>query len=492
MALKADEKKQLREQYPKCYVCEHLGAAHAGFEGYGDIQIQFDHGFAQGLVGGAQADLIANLRPIHAAAGYPSPPDKEWDKSALRNCHAGKGNRYTGPEWSERVRIQRVAMRTLLSDNLINPIRPKGAAANITWDDSKGVATFMDMSYPMMVQRVGQDHRPWRSFSTLVPPTLLWTDDEVQPRDADPNRLTDLAWHLRTNPLLSPILARWSPEQRKIKVFDGNHRLSAYLIARGKEASVPVTIFDGPDPLAFLEVAVEAHDNLTQLKYQYSAKALKYSALTATELHEATEKWGVQASEEKAWSGLTTADVRLRTIGTLSRHLQEAGGWRTKWIKEHRLSDQSWNRFIETYAKTGAESLPFEDPRYFRAAERQNMEMLCKILDEELLSRLGDSRFPNARSSLKTKWWKRAHVKLANAIGQVAMDNMELDNQPRQPAYCPVWSEHVKNAVRQMAINWLQSPAWNADTTANSEALIDQQLGERQFTEKYLRHGGKQ
>lgn len=489
MALKADEKKKLREKYPSCYVCEQT-QAHADFGGYGDNQIQFDHGFAQGLVGGAQSDLLANLRPIHAASGYPTPSDKDWETAALRNCHAGKGNRYTGPEWAERVRIGRLAMRTLLSDDLIDPLR-SDALADVQWDDKARNATFLGRTYPVMTQKVGSDDKPWRSFSTLVPPTLLWTDDEVQPRDADQKRLGDLAWHLRTNPLLSPILARWSSEQGKIKVFDGNHRLSAYLIARGLQTEVPVTIFDGPDPLAFLEVAVEAHDNLTQLKYQYSAKALKYSALTANELHEATEKWGGKASEERAWSGMATADVRLRTIGTLSRHLEESGGWRTKWIKQHRLSDQSWNKFIETYAKTTAEALSFEDLRYFRAAERENLVTLCRILDEELFSNLDDPRFPNAAASLKTKWWKRAHVKLANAIGQVAMDNMELNNQPRQPAYCPQWSVHVVNATRQMAINWLQSPAWNEDTTANNEAVIDQLLEERQFTEKYLRHGGK-
>jgi hypothetical protein len=42
-----------------------------------------------------------------------------------------------------------------------------------------------------------------------------------------------------------------------------------------------------------------------------------------------------------------------------------------------------------------------------------------------------------------------------------------------------------------MVINWRQSPAWNSDTTANNESVIDQQLEERQFTEKYLRSSGK-
>lgn len=489
MRLKPDDKKQLRQQYPFCYVCGSLGLKHQGFDGYSDAQIQYDHGFAQGLVGGAMADLVANIRPIHAAAGAPTAADEGWESALIRNCHAGKGNAYSGPQWMDRVRIQRIAMVTRYSDDLLAKKRNGTQSATIEWNDTEGTATFMGRTYPVMVQKLSNEDQPWKSFSTLVPPILLWTDQEVQPRAASSKRLADFAWHLRTNPLLSPILARWSPEQGKILVFDGNHRLIAYIIARG-DAPVPVTIFDGPDPLAFLAVAVEAHDSLTQLKYQYSDKALKYSALTGTELHEATEKWGSSASEELAWQGMTTADVRLRIIGSLSKHLEDAGGWRSKWMAAG-LTDASWNRFLEQYARTAADPVVFDDPRYFREAERENLADLCRVFDEELFDRLSDARFPNARASLKTKWWKRAHAKYAEALSQAAMDSMQLDDRPKDPAYCPRWTEWVQNTARKMVVNWLQSPAWNEDTTSNNESAIDQLLAQRQFTEKYLRGGGK-
>ena len=312
---------------------------------------------------------------------------------------------------------------------------------------------------------------------------------EVQPRQANQKRLADLAWHLREKPLLSPILARWSPEQGKILVFDGNHRLSAYLLARG-DVPIPVTIFEGPDPLEFFEVAVEAHDNLTQLKYQYSDKALKFSALSAHELHLATEKWGPDASEEKAWAGLSNAEARLRIIGSMTLHLEANGAFHSRWL-ERGLTDPSWNRFIETYVRLIPETKSFDDPGYLRGPERDNMVTLCLIFDEELFENLGDPRFPGVRSSLKTKWWKRAHARVASALSYVAMDSMALDNQPRQPAYAPPWSDRVKKAAREMAINWRQSPAWNEPTVSNNESEIDKLLDERQFTEKYLRSAGK-
>jgi hypothetical protein len=487
MALTAAEKKTLREKHPFCYVCQPLGLAHAGFDGYADSQIQYDHGFAQGLVGGAQADLLANQRPIHAAAGQPGPSHRDYETSMLRNCHAGKSNEYTGPEWADRVSIDRRSMRVRFADDLIK--RSPRAKSSVVWDEATATASFMGSTYPVMVQSVGSDHTRWRSFSTLVPPSLLWTDVEVQPRPANQKRLADFAWHLKEHPLLSPILARWSPEQGKILVFDGNHRLSAYVLARG-DVPIPVTIFEGPDPLAFFEVAVEAHDNLTQLKYQYSDKALKFSALSAHELHQATEKWGPDASEEKAWQGLTSSDARLRIVGSMTLHLEATGHWRSRWLARG-LTDPSWNRFIETYVRLTPETKPFDDPGYLRGAERENMVTLCRIFDEELFEQLGDPKFPGAKSSLKTKWWKRAHARFASVLSYVAMDSMGLDNQPRQPAYAPEWNDYVKKAVREMAINWRQSPAWNEPTVSNNEAEIDEQLDARHFTEKYLRSSGK-
>lgn len=486
--MKPEEKRKLRAAYPNCYVCEELQLEHAGFEGYDDRQVQFDHGFAQGLVGAAQADLLANLRPIHAAAGAATMADADWETAVLRNCHAGKSDVYTGPQWVERVRVQRLAMKTRYSDDLFEGERGAGSLSSIKWSESDDTADFMGRAYPVMIQKVGTEAQPWRSFSTLVPPKMLWTDQEVQPREANTKRLADFAWHLKSNPLLSPILARWSPGQRKILVFDGNHRLSAYIMARG-DAPVPVTIFDGPDPLAYLAVAVEAHDTLTQLKYQYSDKALKYSALTANELHEAAEKWGAEATEELAWQGMSKAQVQLRVVGALSKYLEDAGGYRSKWLAAG-LTDPSWNRFIEQYARTTAESAAFDSPRYWREAERENLSDLCHVFDEELFDRLGDSRFPNARASLKTKWWKRAHAKFGQALGQAIMDNMQLEDRPRYPAYGPRWTDWVRNTARKMVINWLRSPAWNSDTTANNESDIDEMLSERQFTERYLRTGG--
>jgi hypothetical protein len=328
-----------------------------------------------------------------------------------------------------------------------------------------------------MVQRVGTSGEEWKSFSTVVPPKLLWRDEAVQSRSASAERLAKFAWHLRSNPLLTPILCRWS--QNRLKVFDGNHRLCAFILAR-KDHAVPVTIFDGPDPERFLSVAAEAHDSLTQLKYQYTDKALKFSALTEKELLKAQEKFGDQASEEIAWRGKQQAEVAVRIIGRLSKALDDQGGWRVKW-REKGLTDPSWNQFLQTYAKVSPESAAFGSDGYLREDELINLTRLCEAFDEELFDRL-----PEGQASLKTKWWKRSHARFAIALAQVVKYSLKLPNMPARPAYTKPWSKYIVSQLRKGVVNWRESPAWREDTTANNEADIDELLTDRGFTEAAL------
>jgi hypothetical protein len=479
LALSPNEKVAIRRAHPMCYVCETLGVPNPDFAGYEQTAIQFDHWLAKGLVGDKQAEMIANQRPIHAAADGAHPLQSNWDRAARRNCHRGKSHKYTGQEWCDYIRIYRAASVTHYSDDLMANRNPADAAYNveIEWDMKTQSVKFRDRTYPLMMQEVGPSREEWQSFSTVVPPTLLWTDEAVQSREANVDRLAEFAWHLRSNPLLTPILCRWA--DGRLKVFDGNHRLCAYILARGNDP-VPVTIFDGPIPSRFLTVAAVAHDQLTQLKYQYTDKALKFSALHKDELIAAQEKYGANASEEVAWQGLTRADVQIRILGRLTANLDDEGGWRQKW-RGLGLTDPSWNQFLRTYAKVTAETEPFASQFYLREPEIGNLIKLCKCFDEELFD-----RHPLASDSYKTKWWKLAHARFAQALGQGIKHSLQLPNTPAHPAYTPDWSDYVVGIVRQGVVNWRESPAWRSPTTANNEPDVARILTERGFTEAAL------
>jgi hypothetical protein len=479
MALTAGQKAAIRKSHPSCYVCEALGVPNSDFAGYEQTAVHYDHWLAQGLVGDKQADLDANIRPIHAASDGADPLQKNWDRAGRRNCHRGKSHKYTGQEWCDYIRIYRLATETNYSDDLMANRNRKDPAydVSIKWDAKKQTVEFRGGIYPLMLQQVGPNKEEWQSFSTLVPPTLLWTDEAVQSREAETKRLAEFAWHLRSNPLLTTILCRWA--DGRLKVFDGNHRLCAYILARGNDP-VPVTIFDGPNPSRFLSVAADAHDQLTQLKYQYTDKALKFSALYKDELIQAQKEYGANASEELAWHGLSRSSVQVRILGRLTSNLDDAGGWRLKW-RALGLTDPSWNEFVRTYARVSPETEPFESPFYLREAEVDNLITLCTCFDEELFE-----RHPEASASYKTKWWKLGHARFAKALGQVVKHSMKLPNTPEFPAYTPVWSDYILGVVRQGVVNWRESPAWRGPTTANNEPDVSRTLTERGFTEAAL------
>jgi hypothetical protein len=458
-------------------VCQGVGVPDADLAGYEDRWIQYDHWRPKGVIGDSQADLLENMRPIHAKTDAPHPLDPKWADSTTRNCHRGKSNKYTGEQWVDYVRIFRRALTTAYADDLMADRDPDSDAydVQISWSADSRSARFRENEYPAMIQRVNGE--VWRSFSTVVPPRLLWRDDQVQSRSASHDRLAAFAWHLKTNPLLSPVLCRWAGD--RLKVFDGNHRLSAFILAQ-PDHDIPVTIFDGPDPKRFLSVAAEAHDRLTQLKYQYTDKALKFSALHEDELLRAQERYGEDASEELAWRGLRPTDVRVRIAGRLTARLDEEGGWRMKW-RAAGLTDPSWNQFLATYARLDPESAPFASSAYLREEEFGNLVSMCRLFDEELFDQL-----PAAKASLKTKWWKRAHARFSRAFAQTVKVSLALANTPERLAYAPAWTANVLTELRNGVRNWRESPAWLEDTAANNEADIDRLLTERGFTEAAL------
>jgi hypothetical protein len=331
-----------------------------------------------------------------------------------------------------------------------------------------------------MEQKLG-DGNSWISFSTVVMPQLLWVDREVQSRPADKKRTAELAWHLRSKPLLSPILCRYA--DNKLFVFDGNHRLCAFVIAR-ESHPVPVTIFKGPEPRVFLEVVAEAHDKLTQKKYQYTDKAIKYSAISDEEIELAQKNYGPNASEVNAWTGLSKSDVKVRLIGRVITHFDENGkNWRAAWGKVG-VSDASFKWMIEYYSRTEAVKESFDSKEYLREEEISNLTTLFTIFDEELIQRLGT--YTRARASLKTKWWKLAHKRFRTQLSQVVKHSSKLPNTPEKPAYAPAWNSHVKSELRKAVAKWRASPVWAGNTTANNEPDVEKVLQGGGFTESYL------
>jgi hypothetical protein len=291
------QKEELLKKWTSCYVCDSLNLPDAGFAGYSlaTRDIQFDHWKPVAVTGDDQAAMLANLRPIHADPDAPAPSDPGWATSARRNCHKGKTNRYDGQEWVDVVRVLQQVHGTAFIEDLL-PERDFDADPDAYTfppiDFSGQTATFNGRD--VEVQSQSLNGKTWRSIATSVSPHILWTDHEAQPRKANTKRLREVAEDLLKHPLLSPIHCRRADDGRLV-VSDGNHRLCGFQIVR-PNARIPVVIWDVPSVTELFDVLASAHDKLTQQKYQFSEKALKYSAVARDELDVATEKYGAEAS----------------------------------------------------------------------------------------------------------------------------------------------------------------------------------------------------
>lgn len=476
------QKEALLNKHPECYVCKALGLKDASFAGYGAADIQYDHWKPIGLVGDDQNALLANIRPIHADSDAPSPEDPAYPKSSRRNCHKGKGNKYDGERWVTVAKIISKLDQVRFIEDLIpeRSFEDEPSQFQVTVDFETGETSFTEQSLPVQTQTVAG--REWRYVSTMVSPHMLWTDEEAQPRKANTKRLREVAEDLLDHPLLTPIICRVSADGRLV-VSDGNHRLCGFYLVRPNDA-VPVTIWDIPTVTDLLDTLASAHDKLTQQKYQFTDKALKYSGLAEDELNEATKKYGDLASEKLAWQGMTGADVRVRVQGTIDKHLAE-GGFRDAWIKAG-LTDGSWKFFLGAYCFLGALDRPFDDPSYHRDAEAQNIWDLCEIIDQELITHI--PKKPGLEDSLKTKWWAEGHKQLLGALRPSVRDILGLKEAPEKICYTKAWDGTVRSRIRTSMVKWRESPVWRPDVvrTANNEPDVKAVMFANDFSESYF------
>lgn len=480
------QKEALLAKWPECYVCKGLDLPDSSFAGYSlaGKDIEFDHWQAASLVGDDQGALLQNLRPIHAASEAPSPEDPEWAQSSRRNCHKGKGNKYDGQQWVTVAKIIHRLQSIRFIEDLIpdRPFDKEPDRFTVDIDFSKDEVQFQKQVLPVQSQRVaGKD---WRYISTTVSAHLLWTDHGAQPRKANTKRLREVAEDLLVHPLLTPVVCRVG-EDGRILVSDGNHRLCGFYLVRPND-KIPVTIWDIPTVPDLLDVLASAHDKLTQQKYQFTDKALKYSGLAQEELDAATAKYGQKASEKLAWQGMTSADVRVRIQGQVDKQLQEFK-FREKWMQAG-LTDGSWKFFLGHYCKMTAVDKPFDDPEYYREAEAENITRLCEIFDEELIDYILKEPHSGLADSLKTKWWAEGHRQFSGALGSSVRDILALPQVPERLAYTNVWTDSVLTRMRSAAVKWRKSPLWRpgVDRTANNEPQVKTAMFSEGFSERYL------
>jgi hypothetical protein len=227
----------------KCYVCDDLGLDHAGFDGYNNRDVHFDHYQVPfGTVGKTSEDTL----PIHAAAGGSIPDDSDFETSTRRNCHRLRRNEYTSRGAYVAVLRARMEMRTVQYVDDVSQNRDRVPSEQkyelpVTWRDGKAV--LIGKTYSVVAEE--RRGRRWRRFLTTLRADQIFTDDTSQVRPAAPKVLETMVRTFIADgfPMFAPVNARVD-KCGHVVIFDGNHRATSFALAFGVKELMPVMVWD--------------------------------------------------------------------------------------------------------------------------------------------------------------------------------------------------------------------------------------------------------
>lgn len=237
------EKKLVRDKYENsCYICE------LTLDGYDDSEIQYDHIYAyeSKIAGGEELDKFA---PIHASSN----PEK-------LNCHAHKGTK-TWFEYKEELRIKN-KLKTIsgLRDLCKSARQCSFRKINDTQVELNGKII------PLYNQKISSSDNFY--FFDEIDIEYLENDNLIQLRPLE-EKILPLTLHLRSSVQLLPSLGRLDTNEKKIKIFDGQHKAVAQIVGNNKK-SISCIIFLNPDVPTLQNTVFDAHSRFLQQRYKRS------------------------------------------------------------------------------------------------------------------------------------------------------------------------------------------------------------------------------
>jgi len=373
--LTPEEKGKLRQQWPKCYICEE------DFEGYDESEIEYDHIYAYAKEHPQDLEYFA---PVHAS-----------NQPGKRNCHKAKGTK-SPMEYKEEIRIKSLLDKVKELKHLC----PAAKAVSFNMDTDTMVATLNGEKVNLYKQTIrGKDL--YYFFHELSPQNIE-SDDEIQLRPVD-SRITGLVFHLRECPQLLPSLARLDTNDNKIKVFDGQHKAIAQMIGNRQER-LPFLVFIAPDVNLLRNTVLEAHTKFVQQRYRPSHIDRKLVDVFQARIEAFQAGDSYKPYSEKDILGPESKPKRRQyleawIIDGLKDMTQMADQLIAKVVREQRSRPflySSLKRFVKKFTKLEPIDYPTGHPENYRDAELGNLAFILEAIREETLEGKWNSSNPES------------------------------------------------------------------------------------------------
>lgn len=456
--LTTEEKKQLKQQWPKCYICE------KSFEDYDESEIEYDHIYA--FAKGYSQDL-ENFAPIHAS-----------NKTDKLNCHKEKGTK-SPIEYKEEVRI-----KSLLSKvKELKHLCPVAEPISFKMDTQTMKVTLNGHEVNLYKQSIrGKD---WYYFFHEISPRIVESDDEIQLRPVD-SRITGLVFHLRECPQLLPSLARLDTLNKKIKVFDGQHKAIAQIIGNCQER-LPFLVFVDPDVTVLRNTVLEAHTKFVQQRYQPSHIDRKLVDVFRARILNFQNGNPYKPYSEKDIIGSEPKPKQKQfleacIIEGLKDKTEMAKSLIARVVKEQGKQPflySSLKRFVGKFAKLEPIEYPTGHPENFRESELNNFSYILEAIRRETLEdKWNPSNPESTEHKLSRNYYYDHTVRVWIEILAASIDfglSMLAGRQLRLPiCYRNEFSEEEKTRVSGIVKRLFSHTLWlNPDNKATLSSSFD-------------------
>src|SRR4030042_2229771 len=258
--LSSQEKKQVLQQRPFCFIC---GESIAECD---PSELHFDHIRALDADG---TNELTNYAAVHKAAP----------------CHAGKGIKSL-ENYKEELRLEKEFSSLGWFTDVARKLNPASEKIKFRIDSESREIILGEGDRTKLLEC---PNTKLLYFYYPVPRKYLESDEEVQPRGLEQKRLRNLTISLRHNFQLSPTVCRLVTAEGKIKVFDGQHKATAQAIGNQND-TVDCKVFIDPSLEMVRRVVVEGHGLLRQQEFKTSDlyKKLRANYLVQLEIWQAS------------------------------------------------------------------------------------------------------------------------------------------------------------------------------------------------------------
>jgi len=373
-----EEKRGLRVKWPRCYICDD------DFKQYSHSEIEFDHihDYASG-----NPQELSNFAPVHAAKD-----------STKKNCHQDKG-RKSPFEYKEELRIKKM----LSSIHGLKDLHPKAKQSTFMIDPSSKYIELNGERYPLFSQRLNGIDNLY--FFAEIPTEYIESDDAIQLRPLD-NRIVSLTFSLRRSLQLLPSLARLEKDQRRIKVFDGQHKAVAQIVGNNRNR-IACIVFIDPDLNSLRKTVTDAHSEFVQQRYAPSHIHRKLAVIYESRIKEFQRgDPNMSYSEYDILRSETKAKKRGFLFSSIIDGLRDQGTFINRFVHEPRgkaidkpIPYRNIEIFIETFSNLNPVNEYSGAAQNYRHSELENLQSLLDLIEKYSLKDKWDAQNPDSATN---------------------------------------------------------------------------------------------